>query len=141
MTELREFARHSEDLAKLDVRLVPISVDDQRGAHDAWEKVAERKFSILSDPGAAVIRKYGLLHEHGHENGEDIALRTTILIAPDGREKWRRVSRSVPDIPSWKETQAEIKAAQSGIDTKHRLSKNGGEMRMRTLRQVQAEVQ
>ena len=119
MTELREFARHSEDLAKLDVRLVPISVDDQRGTHDAWEKVAGRKFSILSDPGAAVIRKYGLLHEHGSENGEDIALRTTILIAPDGREQWRRVSRSVPDIPSCKETLAEIKASQSGIDTKH----------------------
>jgi peroxiredoxin len=117
MTELREFARHSEDLTKLDVRLVPISVDDQRGTHDAWEKVADKKFSILSDPGAAVTGKYGLLHTGGGD-GEDIALRTTILIAQDGREKWRRVSRSVPDIPSWKDTLMKIKAAQ-GPDTKH----------------------
>jgi alkyl hydroperoxide reductase subunit AhpC len=118
MTELREFARHSEDLAKLDVRLVPISVDHQQDAHQAWEKVAEKKFPILSDPGATVIRKYGLLHAGGGD-GEDIALRTTLLIAPNGREKWRRVSRSVPDIPSWNETLRQIKAAQTAPDTKH----------------------
>ncbi len=118
MTELREFARHNEDLVTLDVRLVPISVDNQRHAHDAWKKVADKKFSILSDPGAAVIRKYGLLHTSGGD-GKDIALRTTILIAPDGREKWRRVSKSVPDIPSWKETLTQIKAGQSGGDAEH----------------------
>jgi peroxiredoxin len=116
MTELREFARHSEDLAKLDVRLVPISADTQQDAHQAWEKVAGKKFPILSDPGATVIRKYGLLHAGGRD-GEDIALRTTILIGRDGRERWRRVSKSVPDIPSWKETLTQIKAAQSGADT------------------------
>lgn len=113
MTELREFARHSEDLAKADVRLVPISVENQRQAHEAWGKVAERKFRILTDPGATVIRQYGLLHQQGGEAGEDIALRTTVLIGPDGREWWRRVSRSVPDIPSWNETLTQIKAAQA----------------------------
>ena len=117
MTELREFARHHEDLATLNVCLVPISVDDQVHAHDAWGKVAVRKFSILSDPGATVITKYGLLHERGGDDG-DIALRTTILIGPDGRERWRRVSRSVPDIPSWTETLTEIKAAQASVEMK-----------------------
>lgn len=112
MTELREFARHSQDLAMLDVRLVPISVDDQQHAGEAWEKAANKKFTILSDPGASVIRKYGLLHEHGAEGGEDIALRTTILIGPDGRERWRRVSKSVPDIPSWAETRTMIEKSQ-----------------------------
>ena len=111
MTELREFARHSHDLDEFQVRLLAISVDDQQHAHQVWEKVANRKFTILSDPGAAVIRKYGLLHERGHDD-KDIALRTTILIAPDGRERWRRVSHSVPDIPSWNETFETIKAAQ-----------------------------
>jgi alkyl hydroperoxide reductase subunit AhpC len=119
MTELREFARQSEDLAKRDVRLVPISVDDQQHAREAWEKAANKKFTILSDPGGSVIRKYGLLHEHGAEGGEDIALRTSILIGPDGRERWRRVSKSVPDIPSWNETLTQIKAAQASADAKH----------------------
>src|SRR5215469_2288785 len=112
MTELREFARHSQDLAELDVRLVPISVDDQVHAHEVWEKVAARKFSILSDSGATVTRKYGLLHEQGGHDG-DIALRTTVLIGPNGRERWRRVSRSVPDIPSWNETLIQIKAEEA----------------------------
>ena len=119
MTELREFARHSEDLAKLDVRLVPLSVDGQQDAHQAWEKVAGKKFPILSDPGAVAIRQYGLLHAGGGEGeSADIALRTTIFIAPDGREKWRRVSKSVPDIPSWNETLTQIKAAQAGFEKK-----------------------
>src|SRR5262250_1570519 len=104
MNELREFARHSSELDELQVRFVPISVDDQKHAHEVWEKVAEKKFPILSDPGAAVIRKYGLLHKRGSQSGEDIALRTTVLIGPDGRERWRRVSRSVPDIPNWSDT-------------------------------------
>ncbi len=111
MTELREFARHSEDLDKLGVRLIPISVDDQQHAHETWERVAEKKFTILSDPGAQIIRRYGLLHQSGHAES-DIALRTTLLIAPGGREKWRRVSQSVPDIPGWAETLAMIKKSQ-----------------------------
>lgn len=49
MTELREFARRSEELDKLGIRLIPISVDDQHDAHEAWQKVAEKKFTILSD--------------------------------------------------------------------------------------------
>ena len=116
MTELREFARHSKELDELYVRLFPISVDNREHAHEVWEKVAEKKFPILSDPAATVIRKYGLLHAGGRD-GEDIALRTTILIGRDGREKWRRVSRSVPDIPSWNDTLTEIKVAQAGPGT------------------------
>ncbi len=114
MTELREFARHSEDLEKLGVRLIPISVDDPQHARDVWEKVAEKKFTILSDPGAKVIRQYGLLHAGGGaaHGGSDIALRTTLLVDPNGRERWRRVSKSVPDIPTTDETLAAIKKSQ-----------------------------
>lgn len=111
MTELREFARHGGELGKLNVRLVAISVDDQLHAHDVWEKVADRKFTILSDPGAHVSRRYGLLQQAGHSD-KDIALRTTLLIGPDGREQWRRVSQSVPDIPTWDETLAMIRKSQ-----------------------------
>ena len=110
MTQLREFARHSEDLEKLNVRLIAISVDDQLHAYDVWEKAADKKFTILSDPGAHVIRRYGLLHQAGHAD-YNIAVRTTLLIGPDGRVKWRRVSQSVPDIPSWDETFVTLRKA------------------------------
>lgn len=108
MTEMSDFADHSDELAKLRVTLIPISVDDQEHAHEVWEKVAKEKFTILSDPNARVIKSYGLLHESGRA-GTDIALRTTILVGPDGRERWRRVSHSVPDIPTWDDTLSMIK--------------------------------
>lgn len=107
MTELGEFAQHSSDLERLSVRLIAISVDDQQHAHSVWENPGERKFTILGDPGAKIITKYGLLHKAGYR-GTDIALRTTLLIGPDGRERWRRVSESVPDIATWDETFAMI---------------------------------
>ena len=46
-----------------DVRLAPISIDDQPHAGETWEKAANKKFTILSNPDASVIGKYGLLHE------------------------------------------------------------------------------
>jgi alkyl hydroperoxide reductase subunit AhpC len=43
MTEMREFAQHSDQLEKRGVRLIPISVDDQQHAHDVFENVADKK--------------------------------------------------------------------------------------------------
>lgn len=121
MTELRGLARHDDELRKLNVKVVAISVDDLEHAHEVWENVAGKKLTILSDPGAQVIRRYGLLHVGGH-SGNDIALRTTLLIDPSGIEKWRRVSQSVPDIPSTDETVNRIKQTQennNGLDKNH----------------------
>ncbi len=73
----------------------------------------------LSDPGAKVIRQYGLLHEKGHGES-DIALRTTLLVDPEGRERWRRVEPVCTRyIPKADKTLADIKKAQeqnSGVD-------------------------
>ena len=88
--------------------IIAISVDDVAHNKKVWEDSAQKKYSILSDPGAKVIREYGLLHASGHkdENGlEDIAIRTTIFLDENGVELWRRVSSSLIDVP----TVAEIK--------------------------------
>src|SRR5260370_17006372 len=103
MTELRGLAQRAADFEKLGVKVVAISVDDQEHAHDVWDQAAQRKIVILSDPGAQVIREYGLLHSAGHRT-QDIALRTTLLIDPRGIGKWRRVSESLPAIPTLHET-------------------------------------
>ena len=102
MGQLREFAQHKSDFDHLKTKIVALSVDDQQHAHETWEKAANKQFPVLSDPGAKVIREYGLLHADGHE-GEDIAIRTTIYIDADGKEVWRRVSTSVMDVPKVKE--------------------------------------
>ena len=121
MAEMRGLAQKADELKKLGVHVVGISVDNQEHARTVSEGVAHGKFTLLSDPGAVVIRKYGLLHAGG-TGGQDIALRTTLLIGPDGIERWRRVSESVPDIPTTDETLRKIKEAQGaahGVDKQH----------------------
>ncbi|MBI1740656.1 MAG: redoxin domain-containing protein [Candidatus Koribacter versatilis] len=102
MRQLREFAQHADEFDHLKARLVAVSVDDQEHAHLVWDKMAGRKFIILSDPGANVIRQYGLLHAQGRGD-TDIAIRTTFVIDENGRERWRRVSTTIPDIPKAEE--------------------------------------
>ncbi len=90
------------------MRLLAISVDDQKHAAQVWNQVVKRRFSVLSDPGARVIRKYGLIHPAGGR-GEDIALDTTLLVDEQGREQWRRVSQTLPDLPTAEETLERIR--------------------------------
>ena len=86
-------------------------MDDQEHARKVWDEAAHHNITILSDPGAEVIRKYGLLHSKGHED-QDIALRTTIVIDEQGREIYRKVSSSVPDVRTADEILAELKKVQ-----------------------------
>jgi peroxiredoxin len=98
MHQLREFAQHKSEFDQLHVRVVGISVDDQQHSHLVWDKQTGKQFTILSDPGAKVIREYGLLHQKGKGN-DDIAIRAAIYVDAEGRERWRRVSETVQDIP------------------------------------------
>jgi peroxiredoxin len=98
MRQLREFAQHKAEFDQLHVHVVGISVDGQEDAHRVWDKITSQQFTILSDPGAQVIRNYGLLHAKGRLES-DIAIRTTLFVDGEGREGWRHVSDSIPDIP------------------------------------------
>jgi len=93
--------------AARNTRILAISVDDREHAHDVWKKVVGKKFAVLSDPEAKVVRRYGLLHPSGHK-GADIAIRATIVLDERGREQWRRVSQTVGDIPSADEVIAHL---------------------------------
>ena len=98
MSQLREFAQHSQEFEAQNVRIVAISVDDVEHAHQVWDQRVLRKFPVLSDPGAKLISEFGILHGKGHGD-EDIALRTSLLVDENGNEMWRRVSTSVTDAP------------------------------------------
>jgi peroxiredoxin len=67
------------------------------------------QFDILSDPGAQVIRSYGLVHRGAGVDGQDIALDTTLLVGVDGRERWRHVSQTLLDVPTTEEILARIR--------------------------------
>ena len=85
-----------------------ISVDDQEHARKVWEDAAHRNVTVLSDPGATVIREYGLLHPKGYKD-EDIALRATLIVDQTGKEVFRQVSSSVPDVRTADQILAELK--------------------------------
>jgi peroxiredoxin len=110
MSELREFAQHKSEFDALNTRVVGISTDPTPDARKAWDQVTNRQFTLVSDPGLKVIREYGLVHSGGRGRGQDIALRATLLIGPDGRERWRQVSHSVFDTPSAPEVLQRIRA-------------------------------
>ena len=108
MKQLREFAQRKADFDAQNAQLVAVSVDDQMQARKVWEDVARQSAIILSDPGAKVTREYGLLHAKGHGGG-DIALRATLIVDQAGREVYRHVSSSVPDIRTADEILSELK--------------------------------
>jgi len=111
MGQMREFAQHKADFDRLNTRIVAISADDLPHAHQVWEKAVNRQFTVLSDPGAKVIREYGLLHPDGYD-GHDIALRTAIYLDANGVERFRRVSSSAMDAPHVAEILNRIQAIQ-----------------------------
>lgn len=111
MRQLREFAQRKQDFEAQNARVVGVSVDDPEHARKVWEDVAHQNLIVLSDPGAKVIREYGLLHPKGHAD-EDIALRATLIIDSNGREVYRKVSSSVPDVRTADEILSELKKAQ-----------------------------
>ena len=111
MRQLREFAQRKSDFDGLNARIVGISVDDDAHTRKVWEDVTQRKLTILSDPDAKVIREYGLLHPKGHRD-EDIALRATLIVDENGREVYRKVSSSVPDLRSADEILGALKQVQ-----------------------------
>src|SRR6266478_3210638 len=98
MRQLREFAQHAGEFEQAKSALKGDSGDQPGPSPLVWDKQAAHQFVILSDPGAQVIRQYGLLHPHG-KGDIDIALRTTFVIDEDGRERWRKVSATIPEIP------------------------------------------
>jgi peroxiredoxin len=47
---------------------------------------------VLSDPKPEVIRRYGLLHPKGGEDGQDIARPAEMLIDPTGTIRWENLT-------------------------------------------------
>ncbi len=92
MAQLREFAQHSKDFEAAKTQVVAISADNQDFSHQTWEKAAQQKFPILSDPETVAIKAYGLLDS---ENGQPASKRTLILVDEQGMERWQEPAGSM----------------------------------------------
>jgi peroxiredoxin len=91
---LRSFEKHLADFRKRDTEIVAISVD----SNDESRKLMQSQgytFQFLSDPKTETIRAYGVLHEHGGEDGHDIARPAEFLVDSSGKVQWVNLSNSV----------------------------------------------
>ena len=52
-------------------------------------------FPFLSDPQAEVIRRYGVLHPHGGEEGRDIARPAEFLVDASGKIRWENLTDDI----------------------------------------------
>jgi peroxiredoxin len=114
MNQLREFAQHGKDFEGMDTRVVGVSVDDREHSRMVWDNVTSRQFPILIDSDRRVIHQYGLLHAKGYQ-GEDIAIRTTIVVDPQGNIQWMKASKDVFEVPKSFEVLAQLKRFQASL--------------------------
>jgi peroxiredoxin len=86
-SELRSFQQRLGEFHDRGVEILAISVDSAEESR----KLCQAKgysFPFLSDAKAEVIRKYGVLHPAGGENGKDIARPTEFLVDSSGMIRW-----------------------------------------------------
>ena len=85
-TEFIEFARHSEDFARLNVQLIGVSIDSIY-SHIAWVRDLESlagvqiKFPVIADLDQKVAQAYGLVHEAVSDTA---TVRAVFAIDPKG---------------------------------------------------------
>ena len=82
------------DFTQRHIEIAAISVDST----DDSRKLSQAKgytFPVLSDPAAEVIRRYGLLHSKGGEDGQDIARPAEILIDSSGMIRWENLTGDI----------------------------------------------
>jgi len=74
--------------------VVGISVDSPEDSRKL-SQTQGYTFPILSDPGAQTIRAYGVVHEHGGEEGRDIARPAEFLVDQTGTIRWVNLTESL----------------------------------------------
>jgi peroxiredoxin len=91
---LRSFQQRLTDFTARGIRVVAISVDppDTRYPH---ARRLGLTYTLLSDPGAEVIRHYDLLHSGGGPEHTDIARPAEFLLDPTGTVRWANLTESV----------------------------------------------
>jgi peroxiredoxin len=91
---LRSFEQRRAELERRGVAIAAISVDSNEESRTLAKSEGYR-FPLLSDPKTEAIRAYGILHEHGGENGQDIARPAEYLIDAGGTIRWENFTENL----------------------------------------------
>jgi peroxiredoxin len=100
------------------VRVLVVSTDDRRGQESTFATVRAEgdgppSYRMLSDPGAAVIRRYGILDPGGFR-GEDIAHPATFVVDTAGVVRWKVVETDYRLRPRTDDVVAALEAVLRG---------------------------
>lgn len=91
---MRSFEQRLNEFHARGVEIVAVSVDSNQ---DSRTLCASRgyTFPFLSDPKAEVIRRYGVLHPRGGEDGHDIARPAEFLVDASGTIRWVNLTGNI----------------------------------------------
>ena len=84
---MRGFQQHIDEFRQRGVAVAVISVDSP---DESLKLIRSKQFTFpfLSDPKAEAIRRYGVLHPKGGEDGRDIARPAEFLVDAGGTIRW-----------------------------------------------------
>lgn len=91
---MRGIEKQLAEFQRAGVRPVAISVDPTDVSRDLAHK-AGYTFTLLSDPGAEVIRRYKLLHPGGGPGGHEIARPAEFLVDATGTIRWTNFTEDI----------------------------------------------
>ena len=74
---------------ELDAEVLAVSVDDLSGAERAIDALG-LEYQILSDPGAEVVRDYGVFNLHNN----NLPTPSTFVIDQDGVIRWQYIGKN-----------------------------------------------
>ena len=91
---MRSFQHKLSDLESRGIRLVALSVDPPEINRRQRQRLGYA-YIFLSDPKAAVIRRYDLLHAGAGPKGTDIARPAEFLIDSTGTIHWVNLTENI----------------------------------------------
>lgn len=91
---MRGFEENLPEFEKRGVAVVAISVDPPEDSRKLCQSRGYT-FPFLSDPQAAAIRAYGVLHPHAGEDGHDIARPAEFLVDAGGIIRWENLTENL----------------------------------------------
>jgi len=99
---LRGFEQDINEFRRRGIQVAAISVDSPEESRKLCRSRGYT-FPFLSDPNAAVIRAYGILHPKAGEDGRDIARPAEFFVDSNGIIRWEYLTddiriRARPDV-------------------------------------------
>jgi peroxiredoxin len=86
MIELGQLEAHAQELAKKNVRVVAVSVEDREAAQATQADFPH--LVVVSDAGRGLAEAVAVVHPRSAPDGGDTAAPTTVLVDGSGTVRW-----------------------------------------------------